>query len=172
MKNAKILQMIKSTRTKLKHILKPSPLQYNSRLSKKYNSNIYIKREDLLQVRSFKIRGAYNKIINLNQKEKEDGIVCASAGNHAQGVALSCSNLKIKGDIFIPEQTPQQKVDRINFFGNNYCNIYKIGKDFNECLEESLHFCQKNNKVFIHPYDDMDTIIGQSRNDVWYIIIY
>ena len=162
MKNANFLQMVKLARDRSKQVLSPSPLQFNSRLSKKYNCNIYIKREDLLPVRSFKIRGAFNKIINLNQEEKEVGVVCASAGNHAQGVALSCSNLKIKGDIFIPEQTPQQKVDRIKYFGSGYCKVYKIGKNFNQCLEESLNFCQKDNKVFIHPYDDIDTVIGQS----------
>ena len=162
MKNANFLQMVKLARERSKQVLNPSPLQFNSRLSKKYNCNIYIKREDLLPVRSFKIRGAFNKIINLNQEEKEIGVVCASAGNHAQGVALSCSNLKIKGDIFIPEQTPQQKVDRIKYFGSGYCNVYKIGKNFNQCLEESLNFCQRDNKVFIHPYDDIDTVIGQS----------
>ena len=115
-----------------------TPLELNKRLSKKYNCNIYLKREDLQTVRSFKIRGAFNKIYNLKNEEKLKGVVCASAGNHAQGVALTCSTLKIKSDIFIPEQTPLQKAERIKYFGGDYCTVYKIGKNFNDCLNKSL----------------------------------
>jgi len=144
------------------NIIKNTPLQLNTRLSEKYNCNIYIKREDLQIVRSFKIRGAFNKIYNLNTNNKIKGVVCASAGNHAQGVALTCNTLKITADIFIPEQTPIQKVNRIKYFGGKYCNVYKIGKNFNDCLNSSLEFCNKKNKKFIHPYNDIETIIGQS----------
>jgi len=144
------------------NIIHSTPLQLSERLSKKYNCNIFIKREDLQIVRSFKIRGAFNKINNLSKEDKEKGIVCASAGNHAQGVALSCSTLGIKGDIFIPEQTPLQKSERIKFFGGSNCNVYKIGKNFNDCLLNSLDYCDKNNKIFIHPYNDAYTIIGQA----------
>lgn len=144
------------------NIIKNTPLQLNTRLSEKYNCNIYIKREDLQIVRSFKIRGAFNKIYNLNTNHKMKGVVCASAGNHAQGVALTCNTLKITADIFIPEQTPIQKVNRIKYFGGKYCNVYKIGKNFNDCLNSSLEFCNKKNKKFIHPYNDIETIIGQS----------
>ena len=143
-------------------IISNTPLQLNQRLSKKYNCNIYLKREDLQSVRSFKIRGAFNKISNLSDEEKAKGVVCASAGNHAQGVALSCSTLGIHGDIFIPEQTPLQKAERIKYFGGDNCTVYKIGKNFNNCLNKSLEFCESKNKVFIHPYNDIDTIIGQA----------
>ena len=153
---------IRITKNEIYKIINPSPLQYNSRLSAKYNSNIFIKREDLLKVRSFKIRGAFNKINNLDLESKLKGVVCASAGNHAQGVAYSCRKLKIEADIFIPELTPFQKESRIRYFGGDYCNVYKIGKNFNECLEAALNFCNKKNKAFIHPYNDIDTIIGQS----------
>lgn len=156
------LEKSKEARLKSHNIVISSPLDLNKRLSKIYNCNLYIKREDLQTVRSFKIRGAFNKISNLKEVEKKSGIVCASAGNHAQGVAMSCFELKIKGDIFIPEQTPSQKVDRIKYFGSTYCNVYKIGKNFNDCLNQALKFCQENNKIFIHPYNDPDTIIGQS----------
>lgn len=143
-------------------IISNTPLQLNQRLSKKYNCNLYLKREDLQSVRSFKIRGAFNKISNLSDKEKSKGVVCASAGNHAQGVALTCSTLGINGDIFIPEQTPLQKANRIKYFGGDKCTVYKIGKNFNDCLNKSLEFCDNKKKVFIHPYNDPDTIIGQA----------
>ena len=98
-----ILNKVTATRNNfnISKIVSNTPLQLNNRLSEKYNCNVYIKREDLQKVRSFKIRGAYNKIFNLTDEEKRKGVVCASAGNHAQGVALTCSNLGIKGDIFI-----------------------------------------------------------------------
>lgn len=162
--NANIIpQVTDSVSNYLKYdIISNTPLQLNQRLSKKYNCNIYLKREDLQTVRSFKIRGAFNKIFNLKDEEKLKGVVCASAGNHAQGVALTCSTLKIKSDIFIPEQTPLQKADRIKFFGGDYCTVYKIGKNFNDCLNKSLEFCKNNKKVFIHPYNDIHTILGQA----------
>ena len=100
----------------IQNVIKKTPLEYNKRLSEKYNCNLYIKREDLNQGRSFKIRGAYNKIVNLSKAIKYKGIVCASAGNHAQGVAYTCNNLKINNNIFIPEKTPLQKVNRIKYF--------------------------------------------------------
>jgi threonine dehydratase len=159
-----ILNKVTATRNNfnISKIVSNTPLQLNNRLSEKYNCNVYIKREDLQKVRSFKIRGAYNKIFNLTDEEKRKGVVCASAGNHAQGVALTCSNLGIKGDIFIPEQTPLQKSDRIKYFGGDQCNVYKIGKNFNDCLDNALEYCNKNNMIFIHPYNDIDTIIGQA----------
>lgn len=146
---------------KLKCVVKDTPLQFNERLSLKYNCNIFLKREDLQKVRSFKIRGAFSKIISLTHKEREKGIVCASAGNHAQGVALSCSKLSINGDIFIPSNTPLQKINRIRHFSQGYCKLHLYGTSFNECLEEAEKYCKENDKKFIHPYNDIDTIIGQ-----------
>jgi len=160
-----IINFIKNsskTRINFSDVVINSPLQNNIRLSQKYNCNIFIKREDLQVVRSFKIRGAYNKIINLKNTKKKRGVVCASAGNHAQGVAFTCNKLKIRGDIFIPEQTPLQKLERISYFGGKYCNVNKLGKNFNDCLNQALKFCDEKNKTFIHPYNDIDTIIGQS----------
>jgi len=97
-------------------IIKRTPLLFSPRLSKKYGANIYLKREDLQPVRSYKIRGAYNLISNLNEEDKQKGIICASAGNHAQGVAFSCQNLKVKGTIFMPVTTPEQKVYKTKQF--------------------------------------------------------
>ena len=146
---------------KMKLVVDKTPLEYNERLSLKYNCKIYLKREDKQLVRSFKIRGAFNKINSLSKDTKNNGIVCASAGNHAQGVAYICKKLGIKGDIFLPIKTPIQKINRIKFFSNGSCNIHTFGGSFNECLDESLKFSKKNKKEFIHPYDDIDTIIGQ-----------
>lgn len=156
------LNSIHQAHNKMKNIVINTPLEFNTRLSEKYNSKIFIKREDLQTVRSFKIRGAFNKIINLSDAQKTNGIVCASAGNHAQGVALSAKKLNIVSDIFIPETTPKQKVTRISNFLNNKSKIHLKGTNFNQCLEYSLDFTEKNNKSFIHPYNDDNTIIGQA----------
>lgn len=143
--------------------IKNTPLEYNHRLSKKLNNNIYIKREDLQITRSFKIRGSLNKMLlqndkNINQKE----FVCASAGNHAQGFAYSCNLLNLKGNIFIPNTTPLQKIERIKFYGKDNIELKIIGNNFYECLYQSLEFSKSNNLAHIHPYDDLDIINGQS----------
>lgn len=141
-------------------IIDQTPLQYHEQLSKKYDCNLYIKREDLHPVRSFKIRGALYKILQLNDTEKQRGIVCASAGNHAQGVAFSCNKLDIDCDIFLPKCTPLQKINRIKHFNPN-CSLHITGNTFDECLQESLLFSDTHNKTFIHPYNDRDVIKGQ-----------
>lgn len=144
----------------MKKIICRTPLECNRRLSQKWNSSIYLKREDLQTIRSFKIRGAYQKIINTINKNT--GFVSASAGNHAQGVAYSCYCLGLESHIFVPENTPRQKIARIEYFGGDLCKLYKYGKDFDECLEESQNFCDLHNKTFVHPFDDLDVIKGQS----------
>lgn len=144
-----------------KNIIK-TPLQYSTRLSDIYNSNIYLKREDLQITRSFKIRGATNKIMAVPQDALDNGVVCASAGNHAQGFAHICKTLNIKGDVFLPETTPLQKINRINYFGGNFINIHHVGKNFNQALDSSFDFSNLNNKTFIHPFDDLDVIDGQA----------
>jgi threonine dehydratase len=142
--------------------IKKTPLEYNKRLSTKYNCNIYLKREDLQICRSFKIRGALNKILNLSEIEKHNGIVCASAGNHAQGVAYSANILNIESDIFLPNTTPKQKINKIKNIKNiKNKGIHITGSTFNECLEEALLFSEKENKTFIHPYNDINIIKGQ-----------
>ena len=103
----------------LKDIVAHTPLQKNQRLSDKYECNVYLKREDLQHVRSFKLRGAYYKMKNLTEEEIENGVVCASAGNHAQGVAYACCQLGINGKIFMPDTTPRQKVDQVKMFGKD-----------------------------------------------------
>ena len=137
------------------------PLNKCDRLSKQYDANIYVKREDLQKVRSYKIRGAYNLISSLTEKEKKKGVVCASAGNHAQGVAFSCNNLQIKGVIFVPVVTPKQKIDKINNFGNGWIELRTKGADFDEASKFAQGYCNENDMTFVHPFDDARTICGQ-----------
>ncbi|MDW8203671.1 MAG: threonine ammonia-lyase [Cytophagales bacterium] len=145
----------------LRQVVVQTPLQYNANLSEKYQANIWLKREDLQVVRSYKLRGAYNKISSLSREELERGVVCASAGNHAQGVAFSCKLLKIKGTVFMPTPTPQQKVKQVQFFGREYVEIVLIGDTFDDAYKEAVQYCQQHNSVFIHPFDDEKVIAGQ-----------
>ena len=144
-----------------KHLIPKTLLQKNQRLSEKYNCNVFLKREDLHKVRSFKIRGAYNKINKLSDTNKKKGIVCASAGNHAQGVSYSCKELDIYSDIFVPENTPLQKIASIRKFSNKKSNLHIVGENFNKCLKKSLEFSRNNGTIYVHPFDDQDIIDGQ-----------
>ncbi|MFS0863273.1 threonine ammonia-lyase IlvA [Fredinandcohnia sp. 179-A 10B2 NHS] len=152
--------IIKANQT-LKDVIIHTPLQRNELLSERYECNLYIKREDLQIVRSFKIRGAYNRIKNLTEKELHSGVVCASAGNHAQGVAFSCFALKIKGKIFMPTTTPRQKVSQVESFGRDYVEIILAGDTFDDSYQYAVECCEKENRTFIHPFDDEDVIAGQ-----------
>lgn len=146
---------------RLEKVISKTPLQYNKRLSEKYDAHIYLKREDLQEVRSFKIRGAYNKISTLGKTEKQRGVVCASAGNHAQGVALSCSLLKIKGVIFMPTVTPNQKIDKVRNFGKQYVEIKLVGANYDEASKASKEYAKKTNAVYVSAFDDVMVIAGQ-----------
>ncbi len=160
MKNINVSQIEKAY-DRIKDVVTKTPLQFNAELSKKFQANVYLKREDLQAVRSYKIRGAYNKISQLSAAEKKQGVVCASAGNHAQGVAFSCNKLKIKGHIFMPSNTPKQKIKRVEMFGGTWTNIIMAGDTFDEACLAAEKFCQKNKAVFVHPFDDADVIAGQ-----------
>ncbi|TXE06228.1 threonine ammonia-lyase IlvA [Seonamhaeicola algicola] len=146
----------------IKKVSAVTPLYHSLRCSKKYNSTIYFKREDLQQVRSYKIRGAYNKISSLSQKQANNGVVCASAGNHAQGVALSCKLLKIKGVIYMPAPTPNQKIEQVKMFGENYIDIKLQGDTFDDAYHAAMLECNSTGKIFIHPFDDEKVIEGQA----------
>jgi threonine dehydratase len=139
-----------------------TPLELNTRLSEKYNCKVYLKREDMQVVRSFKVRGALNKILSLSSEDIKKGVVCASAGNHASGVAYACNNLDIKGEIFVPLTTPLQKINRIKYYGKKKCNINIIGNVFDDSLVHAIAYGEKYNKIFIHPYDDKEVIAGQA----------
>jgi threonine dehydratase len=145
----------------VKDVVTQTPLQRNEVLSKRYDCNVYLKREDLQVVRSFKIRGAYNLIQSLSQEDRQKGVVCASAGNHAQGVAYSCKALGIKGKIFMPSTTPRQKVNQVKFFGGENVEVKLIGDTFDDSSVEAKKYCEEHNMSFIHPFDDVKTIAGQ-----------
>lgn len=145
----------------LKCVINKTPLQRNDILSEKYNCNLYLKREDLQVVRSFKIRGAYNLIQSIPQEQLKHGVVCASAGNHAQGVAYSCKALSIPGTIFMPITTPRQKVSQVKRFGGNFVEVILTGDTFDDSFLDAKAHCEAENKYFIHPFDDPLVIAGQ-----------
>ncbi|MET3979162.1 threonine dehydratase [Mucilaginibacter sp. UYP25] len=146
---------------RLKDVVKHTPLEYNEGLSAKYECKIYLKREDLQIVRSYKLRGAYNLIAQLSQQQLDKGVVCASAGNHAQGVAYSCKKKNIKGIIYMPEITPKQKVKQTEMFGNGNVELVLTGDTFDDCLREALIYTKEHDVEFIPPFDDYRTIEGQ-----------
>ncbi|WP_342556223.1 threonine ammonia-lyase IlvA [Paenibacillus sp. FSL R7-0652] len=144
----------------LREVIVRTPLQRDAVLSAKYNCNVYLKREDLQVVRSFKIRGAYNMIRNLTPAEMEKGIVCASAGNHAQGVAFSCNALGIHGKIFMPSTTPNQKVKQVRRFGGDNVEVVLIGDTYDDAYAEAMRACDEKGMTFIHPFDQPKIIAG------------
>jgi len=141
--------------------VKRTPLAYNAGLSLKYQAEVYLKREDLQVVRSYKLRGAFNMISTLSDEQRHNGVVCASAGNHAQGVAYSCKKLNIKGVIFMPEITPKQKVKQTEMFGGDHIEIVLVGDTFDDCMREALIYTQANNMTFVPPFDNPKIIEGQ-----------
>ena len=141
--------------------VKRTPLEYNAGLSLKYQSEIYLKREDLQLVRSYKLRGAFNMISTLEESQRQRGVVCASAGNHAQGVAFSCKKLNIKGVIFMPEITPKQKVKQTEMFGGDHIEIVLVGDTFDDCMREAMIYTKANEMTFIPPFDNPKIIEGQ-----------
>lgn len=145
----------------LKDIVVHTPLQKNKRLSEQYDCNVYIKREDLQHVRSFKLRGAYYQIKTLEEDALKQGVVCASAGNHAQGVAFACAELKINAKIFMPQTTPKQKIDQVNMFGREFVEIILVGDTFDECAVSAEECGLLENRIFIHPFADANIIAGQ-----------
>ncbi len=146
----------------LKEVTSVTPLIKNANYSTVFDANILLKREDLQQVRSYKIRGAYNKISSLSTAEKEKGIVCASAGNHAQGVAFACKELNIKGAIYMPSPTPNQKIEQVKMFGGDAIEIILIGDTFDDAYTAAKVACDKQGKIFVHPFDDEKVIEGQA----------
>lgn len=145
----------------LDEILEPTPFQRNANLSDIYEAEVYLKREDLQMVRSYKIRGAYNKIRTIDPELVKNGIVCASAGNHAQGVAFSCSKLKIMGSIFMPVTTPKQKIEQVRMFGKEFIEIILTGDTFDAANSAAIEYAEENKKTFIPPFDDPKVMEGQ-----------
>ncbi|CAM3838782.1 MULTISPECIES: threonine ammonia-lyase IlvA [Bacillus cereus group] len=145
----------------MKDIVIKTPLQRDTVLSEKYDCDVYVKREDLQLIRSFKIRGAYNLIQSLPKEQLQNGVVCASAGNHAQGVAYTCNLLKIPSKIFMPTTTPKQKVSQVQFFGGDFAEIVLVGDTFDSSFQEAQRYCEENRMTFVHPFDDPYVIAGQ-----------
>lgn len=159
------LDSIHAAEKKIRTLFDPTPLEYSKRLSKLYNAEIYLKREDLTPVRSYKIRGAYNCMSGLSEDEKKRGIVAASAGNHAQWVAYSAAKLGIYGKIFMPRLTPEQKVYKTKQFGGEYIEVILIGDTFDDAFRESKKYEESSGSVFVHPFDDECVIAGQGS--IW-----
>ena len=155
------LDRIQKANTNIKGVVKATPLQFVQSLSERHNANIFLKREDLQVVRSYKLRGAYNKISSLDKDELKNGIVCASAGNHAQGVAFACKVLQVNGVIFMPVTTPMQKIQQVRMFGGEFVQIELVGDTFDESYHASMEYCKMQQSTFVHPFDDLDVIAGQ-----------
>lgn len=147
---------------RLKPVVNKTPLAFNHNLSQKYRCRVYLKREDLQIVRSYKLRGAYNMISSLSEEERAGGVVCASAGNHAQGFAYSCKKLGIKGVVFMPVITPQQKVKQTRMFGGDAIEIKLVGDTFDDCAFAARQFTRQHQMTFIPPFDDHRIIEGQA----------
>jgi threonine dehydratase len=152
----------KEAALRLKEIVTKTHLQYNAHLSKRYQCNIYLKREDLQIVRSYKLRGAYNLMKSLSEEQLQQGVVCASAGNHAQGFAYSCKKLNVQGVVFMPVITPNQKINQTKMFGENNIEIKLVGDNYDECAAAAKKFTKANSMSFIHPFDDPRVIEGQA----------
>ncbi|MDZ4793165.1 MAG: threonine ammonia-lyase [Bacteroidota bacterium] len=146
---------------RLKKVVNRTPLTFNHNLSKKYQCNVFLKREDLQVVRSYKLRGAYNMMSSLPVVQLAKGVVCASAGNHAQGFAYSCKKLNTKGVVFMPIITPKQKISQTKMFGEDFIEIKLIGDTFDDCAVAAKQFTIENGMTFIPPFDDLRIIEGQ-----------
>lgn len=149
-------------RSNVAAVVLKTPLRIQHRWSKKLAAEIYLKREDLQHIRSFKIRGAYNKIVGLSEAERTQGIVCASAGNHAQGFAFSCRDLKIQGTVFMPVPTPSQKVEQVRMFGGDFIDVRLVGDTYDDSQKAARKFQKESSSHFIHPFDDIEVIEGQA----------
>ena len=156
------LEGIQHAKLQLEEVCKETVLEFNKRLSEMTGAFVFLKREDLQQVRSFKIRGAYNKIASLTPQERERGIVCASAGNHAQGFAFACNNLKIRGRVYMPATAPQQKIAQVKMFGEGFVETILTGDTYDACQKVALETAKKEGQTFIHAFDDVQVIEGQA----------
>jgi len=155
------LEDIQKAASTIKEVSMVTPLMHSIRYSRMYDANVLLKREDLQRVRSYKIRGAFNKISSLTKEQLAKGVVCASAGNHAQGVAFACHHLEIQGIIYMPSVTPKQKVEQTQMFGGEYVKIVLEGDTFDDASKAAKELCIKEGKTFVHPFDDPKTIEGQ-----------
>ena len=145
----------------LKNVVERTPLDFDRYLSEKYGATIYIKKENMQKVRSFKLRGAYYAIHQLSDEDKARGVVCASAGNHAQGVAYTCNEMKIPATIFMPVTTPLQKIGQVRFFGGKFVTIKLVGDTFDASAQAAQEYTKSEGMTFIDPFDDYNVQAGQ-----------
>ena len=156
------VENVYKAKLRLKTVVQHTPLMHNLNWSEKYECNVFFKREDLQVVRSYKIRGAYNKMCQLSKAVLNKGIVCASAGNHAQGVALACRKMGVKGTIFMPSTTPQQKTMKVEFFGRDNVKVILTGDTYDASYQAAMAYSEAHDTTFIHPFDDESVIEGQA----------
>ncbi|HVF96245.1 MAG TPA: threonine ammonia-lyase IlvA [Flavisolibacter sp.] len=147
---------------RLKPVVLKTPLALSLVLSRRYQCEVYLKREDLQVVRSYKLRGAYNMMSSLPKEQLQRGVVCASAGNHAQGFAYSCKKLQARGVVFMPIITPKQKVQQTKLFGEDFIEIKLVGDTFDDCAIAAKSYTVDNDLTFIPPFDDYRIIEGQA----------
>ncbi len=155
------VENIYKAKVRLRGIAEHTPLMFNYHLSEHFGCRLYLKREDMQVVRSYKIRGAYNKMAAMPPEALKHGVVCASAGNHAQGVALACQKMQVHGKVYMPSVTPQQKVRKVKLFGKEYVDIVLVGDTFDDANLVAIKDARENGKLFIHPFDDERIIEGQ-----------
>jgi threonine dehydratase len=142
-------------------VVAPTPLQFSDRLSAITGARVYLKREDLQIVRSYKLRGAYNLLVQLSEPELAAGVVCSSAGNHAQGFAYACRMLQVHGRVYVPAKTPMQKRDRIRYHGGEFIDLIVGGTTYDLAAEAALADVESTGATLVPPYDDLRTIAGQ-----------
>lgn len=160
MNNTVTIKTIEEASKRINGVAKNTPLQHEKRLSEHFGATVYLKREDLQRVRSYKIRGSYNLMKSLLDKEKTNGVVAASAGNHAQGVAYSAAELKIHATIFMPVKTPLQKINRVKQFGDSWIDVRLVGNTYDESYKEAVTYCKNKKATLVHPFDDPRVISG------------
>jgi threonine dehydratase len=152
---------IREAAQRLKNVAAHTPLTYSHTLSKKFQCQVFLKREDLQVVRSYKLRGAYNMLSTLPSEQLEKGVVCASAGNHAQGFAFSCRKLNIHGVVFMPVVTPKQKINQTKMFGEGFITVELVGDTYDDCAAAAKKFTAEKGMTFIPPFDNQYVIEGQ-----------
>lgn len=155
------VEQIYQAKVRLKGIADTTPMPFNYRFSEQYDCSIWLKREDMQVVRSYKIRGAYNNMATMTEAQLKNGVVCASAGNHAQGVAFACQKMKVHGKIFMPVVTPRQKVSKVKLFGKKYVEIVLTGDTFDDANAEAQSCAEEEGRGYVHPFNDPGTIAGQ-----------
>jgi threonine dehydratase len=156
------LSLVYEAQQLLEGVASRTPLDYLENFSRTLDGHLFAKREDLQAVRSYKLRGAYVKIAGLPHETRSRGVICASAGNHAQGVAFACNKLDISCRIYMPVTTPNQKLTQVRFYGNSRAEIILVGDTFDEAYRAAAKNARETGQAFIHPFDDQSVINGQA----------